>query len=170
MQLKNKAKAIPVGRQGFTLIELLVVMAIIGVLAGLIMVNFNSARERTRDTQRKSDLAQIGRSLMMYHNDFGNYPETTATGNAIAGCLPAGTADCDWGGAWDAAGGDFYMKILPEDPYSGQDYSYDQNGDHDFCLWATLENNSDSSIASSQARCSDCNPLVAGNNYVVCAD
>ncbi|MBU1126966.1 prepilin-type N-terminal cleavage/methylation domain-containing protein [Patescibacteria group bacterium] len=165
MQLKNKAS-------GFTLIELLVVISIIGVLAGLIMVNFNSARERTRDTQRKSDLAQIERSLMMYYNDYGNYP-ATGTGNLIAGCVPAGTANCSWGSAWAATSGDFYMKILPDDPSSpDQHYSYAQNTNNDFCLLATLENNSDSSIASSQSRCSGCNAVLAvgASDYIICAD
>jgi hypothetical protein len=106
--------------------------------------------------------------LMMYYNDYGSYPET-GTDNAIAGCLPAGTADCSWGSAWATASGDFYMKVLPQDPNSDQNYNYEQNTDHDFCLWATLENNSDSSISESQTRCSACSAIGTGN-FVVCAN
>jgi len=109
-------------KKGFTLIELLVVISIIGLLAALIVVNFNAARERARDVQRKSDLDQVKKALRMYYNDNNFYPT------------------------------DDVQKS------EGQD----------FCLWATLENKSDTDIAKSQARCSDCS--VGEDDYVVCAD
>ena len=41
--------------RGFTLIELLIVVAIIGVLASLILANFNVSRRKSRDAQRFVD-------------------------------------------------------------------------------------------------------------------
>jgi type II secretion system protein G len=60
--------------KGFTLIELLVVIAIIGLLTTLAVVSFGNARERARDTKRKSDLRQITKALEMYFDDNGVYP------------------------------------------------------------------------------------------------
>jgi len=144
---------------GFTLIELLVVISIIGVLAALIMVNFNAARERARDVQRKSDLDQIKKALRMYYNDNNSYP---ATGSL------------SWGSIFQSADGNMvYMRVLPHDPSwkedGDPDYNYTQTeGGQDFCLWTTLENKSDGDIAKSKSRCSGCS--VGTYDYVVCAD
>lgn len=146
-------------KKGFTLIELLVVISIIGVLASLVLANFNAARERTRDVQRKSDMDQVKKALRMYYNDNNLYP---------AGALP-------WGSAFQA-GTMVYMKILPHDPsYQAAaglpEYAYSQAAvGQDFCLWAGLENKSDGDIAKSQTRCSTCAVGDATVDYVVCAD
>jgi general secretion pathway protein G len=146
---------------GFTLIELLVVISIIGILAALIMVNFNAARERARDAQRKSDLDQVKKALRMYYNDNNSYP---ATGGLT------------WGSVFQSDSGNMvYMKALPHDPSWKQagdsDYNYTQTASgQDFCLWATLENKSDGDISKSQSRCSSCSPPSSSYNYVVCAD
>lgn len=50
-------------KNGFSLIEIMVVVAIIGLLAGLIMTAFGSARIKARDAKRINDLSQIGRFL-----------------------------------------------------------------------------------------------------------
>ncbi len=63
-------------QKGFTLIELLVSMGIIAVLSGMAVFNFNQARMRARDVQRKSDLSQLQKALELYKNDnVGKYPE-----------------------------------------------------------------------------------------------
>jgi len=147
---------------GFTLIELLVVISIIGILAALILVNFNAARERARDVQRKSDLDQIKKALRMYYNDNNSYPST---------------GSLTWGNVFQSADGNMvYMKALPHDPSWKQaddpDYNYTQrDSGQDFCLWAGLENKSDGDIIKSQSRCSSCsNPDSNHYDYVVCAD
>lgn len=144
---KNKIKA------GFTLVELLVVVAIIGVLTTLVLANFNAARDRARDVERKSDLDQIKKALRMYYNDNTSYP--------AAGALT-------WGSEF-SSGSMVYMKALPEDPDSAKTYVYtlDVSG-HDFCLVATLDNTADGDIAKSHTRCSSC--TVTDSDYVVCAD
>lgn len=66
-------------QKGFTLIELLVTMGIIAVLSGLAVFNFNQARMRARDVQRKSDLSQLQKALELYRNDNnGRYPQSIA--------------------------------------------------------------------------------------------
>lgn len=61
---------------GFTLIELLVVIAIIGILSSVVLSSINSAREKARDTVRKSDLRQISVALQMYYLDKNNWMQT----------------------------------------------------------------------------------------------
>lgn len=156
-------------RRGFTLIELLVVISIIGVLATLIIANFNAARGRARDAQRKSDLLEIKTGLMMYHNDFGKFPENSDS--KIAGCGTGGTTACNWGEKWEA--NIVYMKILPQDVLNdpavptSPSYQYQYiTADDNFYLWATLENKGDSDINKTHTRCTD----KGDYTYVVCAD
>jgi len=64
-------------QQGFTIVELLVVVAIIGIISTLSMISFGKAREKTRDTRRKSDLVQIANAIRLYaDNHEGVFPET----------------------------------------------------------------------------------------------
>lgn len=152
-------------KKGFTLIELLVVISIIGILAALVIANFNAARERARDVQRKSDLAQINRALRMYYNDNNAYPEP---------------AVLVWTSAFQSADSSMvYMKRLPEDPTPEVFYSYYggtaagcSDGVNDFRLVAVLENTADPEIAKSHTRCpDDCGYTTdESSEYVVCAD
>lgn len=65
-------------QRGFTLIELLVVIAIIGLLASVVLVSLNSARAKSRDAKRVSDMRQFANALEMYYNDNPSvgYPST----------------------------------------------------------------------------------------------
>ncbi|MEK7519007.1 MAG: type II secretion system protein [Patescibacteria group bacterium] len=78
-------------RKGFTLIELLVVIAIIGILSAVGLIALNGAREKARDSQRKSDLGQMRTGLALYYDTNNNYPNSLSdfgnghvTGAAIA--------------------------------------------------------------------------------------
>lgn len=69
---------------GFTLIELLVVIAIIGVLATVVLASLNTARRKSRDARRVTDVKQIQLALELYFDGAGNdnYPEGNTTCDA----------------------------------------------------------------------------------------
>lgn len=60
---------------GFTLIELLVVIAIIGVLSGIVLVSINSARAKSRDGKRLSEIRSLRIALELYRDDNSTVPQ-----------------------------------------------------------------------------------------------
>ncbi len=59
--------------RGFTLIELLVVVAIIGVLASIVMVSLNSARNKGKNASIKSQMAELRAAAELYNDDMASY-------------------------------------------------------------------------------------------------
>ncbi len=91
--------------RGFTLIELLVIISIIGFLAAVILVTLDSARKKSRDARRLSDIHQIQSALELFYTSCSGYPSAFAINNA-QGC-PSGTT---FGS---------FMLILPTNPTPG---------------------------------------------------
>lgn len=87
-------------RNGFTLIELLVVIAIIGILASIVLVSVNNARQKARDSKRVGDLQSVILALDQYIDANAVYP------TAISALAPQ------------------YLSAAPADPRTGAAYSY----------------------------------------------
>ena len=61
-------------QRGFTLVELLVVIAIIGILATIVIVNVNAAREKAKIAAVKTEARSIYNAIMMLEADTGEGP------------------------------------------------------------------------------------------------
>jgi len=58
-----------INKKGFTLIELLVVIAIIGILASVVMVSLNSARNKAKRASALSTVSGLGTEFVMCADD-----------------------------------------------------------------------------------------------------
>lgn len=64
-------------RKGFTLIELLVVIAVIGILASLLLPALSSVLEKSKQMKCKANLSNIGKSMVLYKQDYGRHKKFT---------------------------------------------------------------------------------------------
>ena len=141
-------------KQGFTLIELLVVIAIIGSLSVLFVPNFMAAREKARDTQRKSDLKQIQKAFELYKQD--QSPVTLPNGLPATGSCFSSSAGCT---------GNIYMTHFPGDPLPSFHYTYIfDNTNLTYTLCACLENKADPDGVNAPCTGFACS---SGKSYVV---
>ncbi len=105
--------------KGFTLIELIVVIAVIGILAGLIVMRIGNVNRDARMSKRNADLTQIRNAIEQYRAANGSL-STYATGNLVASSVNNDTT-----GAFrvnDSKGnrpsGYLQGSVYPQDPQS----------------------------------------------------
>jgi len=116
--------------KGFTLVELLIVVAIIGVLTGLASFNFQQARAKARDVQRKNAAKQMQVALESYRQDTvdSSFPAVSNLNNLVAGD---------------------YLKKIPADPREGRlagswvSYTYTRDTSDEYEFIVCLENTAD---------------------------
>jgi prepilin-type N-terminal cleavage/methylation domain-containing protein len=153
------------GSKGFTLIELLVVIAIIGILSTLAVVALNSARQRSRDAKRVSDIRQIQTSLELGYSETGGYP-------SAASAIILGSANYDVlcvNGSAVFQGNNtgcttILMGLVPSNPTpNGADYLYTSaTGSGTYSITFSLEGATGQLGAG--ANCADENGIVAGSS------
>lgn len=86
--MKKRRKTRP-PKGGFTLIELLIVIAIIAILAIIVVLTINPQRilEKSRDSQRMSDLTSLATAINLYladDHDFTGLGGVTYVSNDVA--------------------------------------------------------------------------------------
>ncbi len=97
---------------GFTIIELLIVIAIIGILAGLVLNNFQGAQAKARDVQRKTKINSIYGKLEEYYNTNGGYPDGALSTTVLPGIDTAALTDSN-GAAITYTGGFITSATAP---------------------------------------------------------
>lgn len=119
--------------RGFTLIELLVVIAIIGILSSVVLASLNTARLKSRDTRRISDIKQLQLALALYYDsNASTYP------SLLSALQPT------------------YIPVVPTDPVGGAAYRYaagstatcGNNAGTSYHLGATLEETTNSAFST----------------------
>lgn len=124
-------------QKGFTLIEILLVVAAIAILAGIVIVAINPAKQLgdTRNTQRRSDVNAILSASSQYALDNNGILPAGITVTPTEVCAFTGPADCV--GRVDLGVltiNSKYITAIPRDPQavnaSGTEYwvSRDANG------------------------------------------
>ncbi len=102
-------------QQGFTLIEILVVLGIIAILAAIVLIAINPARQfaQARNTQRTSNINAILNAIGQYTADHqGDLPAGIPTGDYPDDAEEISDGDAD---LCDALVAD-YLPALPVDP------------------------------------------------------
>lgn len=105
-------------RSGFTLVEMIIVVVVIAILATIVAVSYNGIQARSRDAQRKTDIANIMKAMELYYSDKGSYPlpTTRPTGSRYAGDWYT-TGDASWTDVLSSLlTGTEAIDVLPSDP------------------------------------------------------
>jgi prepilin-type N-terminal cleavage/methylation domain-containing protein len=152
-------------QRGFTLIELLVVIAIIGILTAIVTANFTTAKSRSRDAKRVSDLAQIQLALDQAFDKCSVYPP------ASSAKLVETTVVCSINSTDFPVS--YFISRVPKEDATNSYYYYTPTGGLDYILRARLENNNSvliDDIDNADITSSDIKTAVTGGSVGGCDD
>ena len=145
--------------QGFSLIEILVVISIVGILTSILVVNYNQARQNSRDKIRMSDLKSLQLAIELYKSQNGTYPtQGCGSGSQWAG---PGPYDQSWGASCEnyiLGLVPDYIGKLPRDPSREDEmntgYLYRSDGNsYKLLAHQSVESSFITSFADEFARC-----------------
>jgi general secretion pathway protein G len=106
------------GRGGFTLIEVLLVVAILGILAGVVVVNFSGKQERSMIQATRASIAAISTAVDVYETDTGRFPPSLSA-------LVENDGSPNWHGPYVRGG------KVPTDAW-GTEFGYTLSGENSF--------------------------------------
>jgi len=110
------------GRAGFTLIEVLLVVAILGILAGVVVVNFTGKQQKAQINACRASIQAICTAIDMYEVDTGRLPPSL---NALV----SNDGSPNWNGPYVRGG-------LPQDPW-GHEFGFNTRGEGDYEVYSS---------------------------------
>ena len=109
------------GAAGFTLIEVLLVVAILGILAGVVVVNFSGKQKKAQINAARASIQAICTAVDMYEVDTGRLPPSL---NALV----SNDGSPNWNGPYVRGG-------VPIDPWANE-FGYATRGDSDYEVYS----------------------------------
>lgn len=158
----------------------------IGILAIVGVGSYQSSLSRSRDAKRKGDLKNVAQAVEIYWSDYEVYPNSDV--GRISPCTLSGTCiPLEWGGSPSFTDPNkpatLYMKTVPIDPTSNQNYVYQVSSDKKaFKIWSKLEISTDKDALANDSKCTGytgapscgtsgtCNFARTSTNVSMCSD
>ena len=110
-------------------LEIIIVLVVVGILGWITWSQFDLAKKKSRDVERKSELHEVSKVIKLYYADYGKLPDEKLINNL-------------WGKEWKD-GGYVYMKMVPKEDYINDEYCYKKDDEQTFSLLVNLENKRD---------------------------
>lgn len=127
-------------------LEIIIVVVVIGILAWITWNQFDLAKKKARDIERKSNLHEVSKVIKLYYADYGKLPSTKDINDL-------------WGGKKWLDGSYVYIEKMPGENYTDLQYCYKTYTDGEtFGLLADLENKNDEACKGNSFEC-------GGKNY-----
>ncbi len=147
----------PQQQKGFTLVELLIVIAIIGVLAGVLLVALNPFEQfaRARDAGRVSAVTQIGRAVANYY--------TSHAGNTFP---PTST----WYTELTANSSDINTLSVPLVSGANTNCTVNAQSANSNVCYNTISSGADAAVWTAAESQNEINKYKAGNGGTACAN
>ena len=110
----------PVHRSGFTLVELLIVVIILGILAAVVVPQFNSSSQSAKDAALEADLRIMRVAIERYATQHGDeFPGTIGGATNWANFVTHMTTQTDENGDPGTRYGPYLRTGIPKNPYNG---------------------------------------------------
>ncbi|MCK9578246.1 prepilin-type N-terminal cleavage/methylation domain-containing protein [bacterium] len=148
-------------KKSFTLIELLIVIAIIGILAGILIVSMTSATNSANDARRKADINQLVNAITIIKTTDGVLP-TETNANCKLGSTNS-SENCSGIQAKLTTQG----IAIPKDPVSENYYIYNRVSGDDFTISASMSDASTYTYNSANFNYSSDSPIKTSCNAIL---
>ena len=103
-------------RRAFTLVEVLIVLAIIGILAAIIIPEFQDHAQKARETTAKDNLRILRTTIERYAAEHNGVPPGYTNNDPLQGLADYPTFRAQ------LLGPDGYLSEFPENPFNGNNY------------------------------------------------